>query len=157
MWQIRQWKRAMRFIIHKRGGFSVVLASNCLHHLGASRTSFTAFHACGPTHRRQEPFCEWMDESPLRCQAAVKESCQLGVVQTMTGETAGRQLLAERLSTQHQFLPRLFLCLCHALRPSLAKQRREPATPPGTASSLRGRNDDVDMSFDERALGGNLL
>jgi len=52
-----------------------------------------------------------MDESALGCQAAVKEPCQLCVVQAMAGEAAGGQLLGKRLCTQRQFLSRQFLCL----------------------------------------------
>ena len=98
-----------------------------------------------------------MCESTFGCQATVKEPCKFGVVQAVAGKAAGRQLLGECLCTQYQFLPRLFLCLCHALRPALAEQRWEPAAPPGTSSTLRGWDDDIDVPFDERTLGGDLL
>ena len=38
-----------------------------------------------------------MCKGAFRCQAAVKEPCQLGVVQAMAGEATGRQLLGECL------------------------------------------------------------
>ena len=83
--------------------------------------SFQAFHACGASHRRQEHVGEGMCNGMLGCQAAVQEPCQLGVMQAMAGKAAGRQLLADCLCTQRQFLLCLFLCLCHALRPPLTK------------------------------------
>ena len=54
-----------------------MLAPACLHDLGARCASFTTFHTCGASHRRQELVCEGMSEGTLGCQAAVKEPCQL--------------------------------------------------------------------------------
>src|SRR5258708_3103279 len=90
-------------------------------------------------------------------QTLVIQSCQVGVVQPLAGETAGRQLLGKCLCAQRQFLPRLFLGLGDALRSTRSKEARLAAPSPGAGGSLRGRDDEIDVPFNERALGGDLL
>src|SRR5258708_3220352 len=116
-----------------------------------------ATHRGSPSHAGQDLVAQGMCEGTGGGQAAVKKPCQVGVPQAMAGEATGGQLLSEGLCAQCQFLSGLLLGLGHTLRPPCAEQGPDPTAPSGTPSTLRGGDDDIDVPFDERTLGGDLL
>src|SRR5258708_29927479 len=65
--------------------------------------------------------------------------------------------MAEGFGAWGKFMPGLFPRLGKALRSAWTEQERDSAAPPGTTGRLGGRDDEIDVSFDERALGNDLL
>jgi hypothetical protein len=100
-----------------------------------------------------------MGQRALRGQTRVGELCQLHIVQAVRRKTARGKLLAQGFCAQGQFLTGLFFCSQHVRRSSLPApaESKEGGPSPDTTASLRGRQDHVDVSFDEGALRGKLL
>src|SRR5260370_42551723 len=114
-------------------------------------------HPGRPSHAGQDLVAQGMCEGTGGGQAAVIKPCQVGLPKAVAGEPPGGQLLSEGLCAQRQFLSGLLLGLGHTLRPPCAEQGPDSTAPSGITSTLRGGDDDIDVPFDERTLGGDLL